>query len=155
MIQTINKGTIRMLGADEVDRALPLALEFQKASGLLTGDKEAQESWNDVWVATIESGTGGIIAYEVDGEVAGVMCFHIGISPLDGVYQLSEVMWYLQETHRGEGMLLLTAAEELARAQGCKRVFMGHLADAKADRLGKIFKRRGFRPTEIYYLKDL
>ena len=155
MINTVDNGTIRMLKADEVDKALPLALAFQSSSGLCTGDNDAQSNWGEIWKVTIETCTGGIIAYEVDDQVVGVMCFLVGVSPLDGKPQLTESMWYMKKDHRGRGTHLLAAAEELATSLGCERIVMTHLADAKGGRIAKVFKRRGFRPMETSYLKEL
>ena len=154
MIKTLDTSTIRMLHADEVDKALPLALAFHEESDIVE-QSDIEEHWGGVWATTIENGSGGIIAYEVEGEVVGVMCFLVGTSPLDGILQMTEAMWYVLKPHRGQGMVLLEVTEMLAHELGCKRLFMAHLASIKADRLGKIFKRRGFTPVETYYMKDI
>ena len=154
MIQAIDKGTIRLLKADEVGEVLPLALAFHQESGI-AGAQDIEENWEEVWSALIETETGGILGYEIDGKLVGAMCFLLGISPLDGILQMTEAMWYVLKPHRGEGMVLLEAAELLGRTLGCKRLFMAHLADTKADRLGKVFNRRGFTSTETYYVKEI
>ena len=155
MINTTDNGTLRMLGVDEVDKARPLVFEFRNGRDLPEEDEEAQQRWIDIWQATIESKTGGIIGLDVEGQLVGVMAFLVGYSPIDGVLQLTHVHWYTLKEHRGQGMLLLEAAEDLAMALGCERIMVGSPLKSKVDRLGKIFKRRGFKPAETYYQKDI
>jgi hypothetical protein len=53
------------------------------------------------------------------------------------------------------GRDLITALEVFAFAAGAKRVALTHLVDHTGQRLARVFKRWGYTPFEVGYLKHI
>ena len=98
---------------------------------------------------------GGILVLEKNADPVGLLCLVFGLSPLDGCPQMTEAMWYVRKEDRGQGMKLLDAAEDLARTVGCERIHIAHLANREGRVLSRLYKRRGFTPSENFYVKEL
>lgn len=64
----------------------------------------------------------------------------------------SEILWWIDEGHRGRGAAMLDAYEAWARQQGCSFASMVSLA---GNDLTKLYERRGYRPAETHFIKAL
>lgn len=95
---------------------------------------------------------------EVDGQVVGAAGalaypFYFNTGHKTG----QEVFWWLNPEHRGGqlGIQLFAALEAWATAQGCQSFTMIALDAVDADRVGRIYKRCGYRASEHSYIKEL
>lgn len=68
-----------------------------------------------------------------------------------------ELMWWVNEDHRNGtlGWELFKAFEYWAKQIGCKAVQMSSVASEYAERLNKIYARKGYQLMERAYLKEL
>ena len=154
MSQTIKEYTVRMLEPEETFKAIPLALKFQEDAGSKPRERQ-QEHWLAHWKLVAENEMGGILVLEKNDEPVGLLCVQLGLSPLDGCPQMTEAMWYVRKEDRGQGLSLLDAAEDLAQTVGCERIHIAHLANREGRVLSRLYKRRGFAPSETFYVKEL
>jgi GNAT superfamily N-acetyltransferase len=69
----------------------------------------------------------------------------------------TEVMWWVDSDIRGTaiGRELLDAYEYWAQIQGCELSQMVCLETQERDLLDRYYKRRGYRPVEYTYVKEL
>jgi GNAT superfamily N-acetyltransferase len=86
-----------------------------------------------------------------------VIGFLVGFanSPLFSTDKIAtEAAWYVYPEHRGRGSLkLLQAYEYWAKhVAKCKLIQMLHLGD---ERLDKLYERKGYRKSEVCYIKEI
>ena len=75
----------------------------------------------------------------------------------EGIRLCQELFWWITPEARGTGASagLLRAMEEWASENGARYHFMVCLEDENAGRVGKLYRRSGYRPTEHSFLKEL
>lgn len=68
-----------------------------------------------------------------------------------------ELFWWVDEAARGTGagFALLRALEDWARGMGCGTYVMFSTANLAPEKLAKVYKRRGYAPHDIQYLRRL
>lgn len=67
-----------------------------------------------------------------------------------------ELFWWVEPRYRGgAGSALLNSLEASARERGAQSWAMIALAKVRPDAVGKIYERRGYRPSERTYIKAL
>jgi GNAT superfamily N-acetyltransferase len=91
----------------------------------------------------------------VEGKPVGVIAGLIVNNLTNGKSALQEVIWYVDREYRSHGKALMEAFEEAARARGCDSIVMALMCNSMSDRLDKFYKRLGFRPFEVQYIKEL
>lgn len=75
----------------------------------------------------------------------------------NGQVMAVECFWYVLPEFRGGTAAgrLLKAFERWAREQGAKRMVMVHLLNLTPTELHNTYKRLGYRPVEVNYVKEL
>ena len=70
---------------------------------------------------------------------------------------VQEMWWWVLEEYRGCGVAndMYKNIEEWARSMGASLLFMVALSDDSVDRVEKLYKRKGYVPTERTYVKEL
>lgn len=144
----------------DLERVFELANEFRKESGL---DYEYSEDSKYGFVERItnlrELGMGGILAAYEDGDInpIGALAYVIVNDILDGSLMASELFWYVRaDKRKGRcGIKLLDKFEEICQEREVKKITMVHLNHMNADSLSKLYERRGYKPIETHYLKEL
>lgn len=70
---------------------------------------------------------------------------------------LTEIGFYIAPEARrgGLGIRMMQYVEETARLIGCNRVEMFAVPMADGRDAGAIYRRRGYKPTAVQYMKDL
>lgn len=63
-----------------------------------------------------------------------------------------ELFWW---SECGEGMRLHAALADWARTRGCQSFAMIALADGRSERMARLYKRMGYRPSEQTFIKGL
>jgi len=130
------------------------AEEFYAASKFLTGFN--LERFCNLWTGLIESGAGVIFfCAGEDGDWTGMIGGMAYPDIYSGVMTASEMMWFVREGHRGQGVKLYRAFESWAREHGCKLIRMVHLLDVMPEKVARFYKSVGFAPIEMHYQKDL
>lgn len=66
-----------------------------------------------------------------------------------------ELFWWIDPDHRGRGKELLNALEQWVSDQGAHSFSMIALEALEPERVGLIYRRRGYRPTERSYLRGI
>lgn len=90
-----------------------------------------------------------------DGKPVGVIAGMMVQNLTNGKPALQEVIWYVDLDYRSHGKLLLDAFEDLARERGAGSIVMALMCNSMSDRLDKFYKRLGYRPFEVQYIKEL
>lgn len=105
----------------------------------------------------IESDGGILLVAEANGALIGmagglVYPFYFNTAHITG----QEVFWWVHPDHRkGPGRALLEALEAEAKARGCESWSMVALASVAPEAVGRLYRRRGYRPSEQSYIKRL
>ena len=92
----------------------------------------------------------------VDGDaVKGMIGAMVTPDFVTGDLICSEMFWYVDPSHRRQGIKLHRALEVEAKNRGCARIYMVHLAKLNAGKMEKYYLRCGYDPLEVFYSKDL
>lgn len=146
--------TIRLIQYQELDEVIRVGQKFFD-EGFLPG-KLIPEVFKSSWEHIITNSKGAIIGALRGPKVIGVMGFLIAHDPNDGELVSQEMFWFVDPEYRkGEGIKLLNAYEKIAAQIGVKRIGLVHLLSDNNKTLNKLYVRKGYRPMEIHYLKEL
>lgn len=99
----------------------------------------------------IESEAGTILVLERSGVLIGMIGMICTPHFMSGEMFAGEVFWWVDPGERGGGVRLMKSAEEWAAAQGAKTMQMV----APTDRVGRLYARMGYAPTETTFQKAL
>lgn len=94
---------------------------------------------------------GAIFVSGSDATLTGMIALVAFEHPFSGERIASELVWWVEPEARGDGLRLLRAAEEWARATGAVRVQMV----APNDRVGALYERLGYAKLETYFQRSL
>ena len=106
------------------------------------------------WVALIRGGFGKIWLLE---ECKGGLGVLVTKDINDGDTIITEAFWYVLPELRGGllGLRLYCAMEEYAKQVKASRILMIHYHATMDYRLPKFYEKRGYRPIETHYVKEL
>lgn len=90
-----------------------------------------------------------------DGKPIGVIGGFLVNNLTNSKLAVQEVIWYVYKEHRAHGRKLMAAFEDLARKKGASSVIMCLMCNSMQERLDKYYKRLGFKPFEVQYIKEL
>jgi GNAT superfamily N-acetyltransferase len=137
---------------------LPELLRMGKAFHAVTGVAEAipldEPTLERTFAQLIESGV--ILVIEEGGGLVGATGallhpHYFNASHITG----QELFWWIDPDHRGRGSELLNALEAWVKDQGAHSFVMITLEALEPERVGLIYRRRGYRPVEHSYLKEM
>jgi len=142
---------IRKAVIEDVDAAIDLLKEFQEES--------LKEYGINLDIATIQETCrkyeGSTLVAEEDGKIIGIIAGTVIRIPTFTTPIYLESVWYVSKMHRRVGIHLLKTLEELCKSQGISHIILAHMMNSKADKLGEFYRRSGFVPYEINYIKKL
>ena len=93
-----------------------------------------------------------ILVAEENGTVYGVFAMMVYTHPFSAQLTAVELIWYVEEKHRGQAsMELLWAAERMAHEMGAKWFQL----TAPSANVGKIYERLKYSPIETSYQAKL
>lgn len=96
----------------------------------------------------------GILLIAVEGGAAGGLIHPPYWNLSERIGQ--EMFWWVNPECRGSvGLKLLDALEAAAKAKGATAWSMIALQSSAPERTGKLYERRGYRPTEHSYVRSL
>lgn len=142
--------TVQQLDLPEFDE---LGRSFFSEAGF--GHRFDGDVFRTNWRKILGSGSGKIIGAFSDGSLVGILGFVVAPDLNDGKPCAYETFWFSHPDHRGRGLGLLRAYEGSARAMGAQRMSMVHLTTLNPERLGGVYTRMGFKPTEVHYFKEV
>jgi GNAT superfamily N-acetyltransferase len=85
------------------------------------------------------------------GVIAGICAPNV----FTGVLEATEMIWYVHEDYRGEGLKLVEKYEVWAKSKSAKYVSMCHMVDSMPTALERVYKRLGYHKQDIIYRKEL
>jgi len=136
-------------------RVTSLALSFLNECGLPV--KFNLDVFLKNWTVLLENNMGVMWKYVKNDQIVGMLGGILSPDILDGSLTATETFWYVHPEHRtGRGGLeLLLTFEKWAVEIGANRIMMAHLVEHNSETLKKLYERRGFKPIEIFYSKEL
>ncbi len=109
------------------------------------------------WTLFLQTNIGAMWTMAKGEKVVGLLGGILAPDMNDGELMAMETFWYVHPDHRNsiESVRLLMTFEIWAREMGAKRVMMAHLLSSMPEKLAAYYERRGYRPLEINYIKEL
>lgn len=144
---------IRPIQVEEIPKLHKLAAKFYGASRFLKRFNLA--SFSECWRRLLETGAGVIFVDENEGEIAGTLGGVAYPEINSGELVATEFFWFVDPDRRGGGLRLYRAFERWARAKGCRELRMAYLMDSMPEKLDTLYRRLGFEPVEVQYVKEL
>lgn len=92
---------------------------------------------------------------EEEKKVTGLLAGKVVTDLLSEEKTYAEIMWFMRKEKRQHGIRLLRFVEKWVRDQGIKRMMMVHMGNSKSDKLSDFYRRIGYIPMEIHYIKQL
>lgn len=145
----------RELLPEDMPRLLPCARQFFLEAGV--PGKFSGDHFCNSWAGLMLAGAGYIAALDPEdgdefrGAVGMVFWNDFSQESLIG----HETFWYVQPAFRGLGGSLFKAVEAEWKRRGAAGVYFGHLDNPESEIIGRLYRRKGFRPSERYFVKDL
>jgi GNAT superfamily N-acetyltransferase len=147
---------IRPATHDDIPRVLEMGRRFHNAAELYeiapfdAGSVATTLAWlidNALGSLFVAEGEGGLV-----GMTGGMLHpFYFNGDHLTG----QEIFWWVEPEHRGVGSQLFDALETWATEAGAKSFSMIALDKLNPEILGRIYRRRGYRPSEHSYIRRL
>ena len=111
----------------------------------------------DLVSSLIDSEAGFVRIVTIDEEVVGALIATATPVPINSFIFAQELMFWLDPDHRNgkTSPKLIDAYVEWSKAVGCDFVRLSTLDELLDSRVGVIFKRKGFKPIETAYIKEL
>ena len=145
---------LRETRVEDLPKLETCAREFYTASRFLKDFDP--ERFVSMWTGLLDSGAGVILLLEDEtGEIDGTLGGVVYPEPYSGTLIATEFFWFVKQARRGEGLKLLRAFEAWARAKGCAQIRMAHLVDVMPAKLEKVYRRFGYTPAEVLYVKEI
>ena len=66
-----------------------------------------------------------------------------------------EAIWFVRPEYRTLGIKLMAKLESWCKEQGVKYILASRMNEYKAESFDKLYRRLGFVPYEVNYIKDL
>lgn len=85
----------------------------------------------------------------------GILAGSVVESSLFGQKIYQELVWYVDEKHRGEGGKLLTHLEEWCKEKGIGKIIMAFMNNSMPQRLYDYYLKKGYKPLETHLIKDI
>lgn len=92
---------------------------------------------------------------EKDGKIVGVLAGFITSIPTMKTPIFQEQVWFFSKAHRFHGIGLLKYAEGTLKDCGVSHIVMANMANSKAEKLERFYKRMNYKPMETHYIKAL
>jgi GNAT superfamily N-acetyltransferase len=149
---------VRNAIAEDLPRYLPLAQAFHAASpmhGVIPFDVNG---FSNFFLQAVQNSNLGVWLAEDDGVVIGItgaLFYPMYFSPTSMVVQ--ELWWWLTPESRGKGagQAMYKTIESWAAAKGAVALFMIALEDERANKMANLYARKGFRPMERTYIREV
>jgi len=92
---------------------------------------------------------------EKDGKLVGVLGGSIIAVPTFKTAVYQEQVWFFSKAYRFHGIGLLKFAENTLKECGISHIIMANMANSKAEKLSRFYKKMGYKEMEVHYIKPL
>lgn len=147
---------VRPLTVDELPLCRPLGENFfeeAKLPGQWNGDAFLEQ-----WEGFYRLGY-GVVFGAFEGEALVGVCGGLAFPDSNtGQERAQELFWWVEPGHRraGPALALLRHFEAWAEERGCEAVTMAFLhSTGNGETLDRWYRRRGYRPLETHYVREL
>lgn len=149
---------IRLATEHDISKVEKACRQFYNATDLhQLGMDYDQDSLVAHLFSMMENGQGYIVVSDNEGEINGVAAA-ILFAPYfnhDHIAAQEMFWWVHPENRNGTGRELMNALEEEAKNRGAQTMTMMALDSSDGERVGKLYKRRGYEKTETHYMRVL
>lgn len=145
---------VRFATPDDIPAIARLGREFH-----------AQAGWIDVFeyseddcaasLSALMASDAFICLVADDGDIVGMASGIVSPVYFNHAHKSGEELfwWVSSDAPAMTGMKLLTALEQAAESMGCQSWQMKSVDRLNGDRMGRVYARRGYRPSEHTYIK--
>ena len=142
---------IRQATEEDILDILVLGKQFIKESGY-TWDKNKT---HDTIASLLASPLGTVLVWQEAGEIVGALMGIITNPFLSHNKEAYEIAWFVDPDFRGKkgSLYLLKEFEDWARSEQCDAIVMGDIV--AVSNLCKLYERRGYKPVERLYKKEI
>ena len=98
-----------------------------------------------------------VFALQCDNEIVGMFIGFVAPCFFSDVIQATEIVWYVEPDHRGsrKALEMLDLFEEWAEFKGAVCSNLMNLDVLNADKVAKMYNKRGYRLVENTFVKEL
>ncbi len=132
---------------------MPLIEEFYSSSQFLKGFNP--DHCEKMWINLITNNIGVIFLLVEHESITGFLAALKYPDINSGELVATEMAWFVKESQRGRGLLLLREFEGWAKEEGCKLITMGYLKDLMPDKVERLYERMGYKAIETHYIKEI
>lgn len=136
---------IRLATPDDLPECLRMGEQFTAAVGMPFDETSTAET-----LLRLMDSPDGVLLVGDGGMVGGIVYPAYFASD----YRMAQELFWWSETP-GLGRALLNGLEQWARSVGAKSLTMLAMADMRADAVGRLYQRAGYRPLENTFVKAL
>lgn len=142
---------IREARTSDTPALVAMGLRFLRESCYRGRIRENAEQMASLVTLLVEQPHGVVFVSERAGQVTGMIGLLLFDQPLSGDRMATELFWWVEPEHRGQGVRLLKHAETWARAQGAKALQM----IAPTEGVEQLYRRLGYDRIEVAYQRAL
>lgn len=142
---------IRQTNLDDFDKIIQLLTEFQDEILKEYGLNLNTPNFKEEMLAYVETS----FLAEKEGKLIGILAGKLINFPFstDRIYQ--EALWFVCKEYRSVGLRLMNRLVEWCKEQGIKFIVTSRIANFKPEKLDAFYKRIGFIPYEVNYIKEV
>lgn len=108
---------------------------------------------DDVAEKVIESMTTFLLIKE--GKAVGIIGGNVIKQIANSEKLFQEVIWYVDENHRGGGLNLLKHLEAWCAMEDIDQLIMAYMHNSMGHKMIELYERMGYAPMETHYIRDL
>jgi hypothetical protein len=146
-----NRSVIRPATISDIPKMLEMGRKFFEASGYSDIADLEVNSLRATFEALITNSEAVVLVG--DGAMAAALIYPFYFNASHKTAQ--EMFWWVNPERRGIGTELLDALIASVKAKGAQSLSMIALERLTPEKVGGIYERRGFRPSERSYIKKL
>lgn len=109
------------------------------------------------WTHFLNLKIGIILLLERDSKIVGAIAGLVHPDPYDGKVVAQEMFWFINSEKRGsiDAVRLYSAFEKWAIEKKAERLAMACVCNDKMGKLRRFYEKKGFKPKDVTYFKDL
>lgn len=142
---------IREASADDLDAIVAMGQRFLSESSYKGRISENPAQMRVIAERLIDSPEGALWVSESGNGLTGMIGVFIFRHPMSDDVCATELFWWVEPEHRGQGLRLLRAAERWAKAQGARVLQM----IAPTPQVGRVYTALGYDHIEASYQRVL
>ena len=112
---------------------------------------------NEIVTSLIDHESGFVKLIDFDGEIVGALIAMVSELPINDFKYAQEIMFWIAPEHRnGKTSIKLINEYTLWSEQvGCDFARLSELDNLLSSRAGVLFKRKGYKPIETAYIREI